>query len=143
MDIKLDFEQRHRANEMLERLAGADLEEFVFEFIATRDAYNKMRRNCVDKEQLAAFIFKHGFSTGHGDTVDDLFEEFDWQMTDRNKRLAIWKRISEVIRTADNSMNYAGKHVIFNGIDIGTVGNLLIEMTPLPALERPILSGCA
>jgi hypothetical protein len=44
MEIKLDFEQRHRANEMLERLAGADLEEFVFEFIATRDAYNKMRR---------------------------------------------------------------------------------------------------
>ena len=44
MNIKLDFEQRHRANEMLARLAGADLEEFVFEFIATRDAYNRMRR---------------------------------------------------------------------------------------------------
>lgn len=44
MDIKLDFEQRHRANEMIERLAGEDLEEFVFEFIATRDAYNKLRR---------------------------------------------------------------------------------------------------
>ena len=44
MEIKLDFEQRHRANEMLERVAGEDLEEFVFEFIATRDAYNKLRR---------------------------------------------------------------------------------------------------
>ena len=103
---------------------------------AFKFGWDSGRRNCVDKEKLAEFIFKHGFSTGHGDTVDDLLEEFDWQMTDQNKRLATWKRISEIIRTAENSMNYSGKHVIFNGIDVGTVGNLLVEMTPLPALER-------
>lgn len=44
MNIKLDFEQRHLANEMLERLATEDLESFVFEFIAIRDAYNKLQR---------------------------------------------------------------------------------------------------
>lgn len=91
----------------------------------------------MDKEQLAAFMFKHGFATGHGDTIGDLIEEFDWQMDDLNNRLATWHRISKVIRTADNSTKYSGLHVIFNGIDIGSIGNLLVEMTPLPALERP------
>ena len=52
MEIKLDFEQRHRANEMLEQISGgSDLELFVFEFVATRDAYNKLRRENI-KEHL-------------------------------------------------------------------------------------------
>lgn len=57
MDIKLDFEQRHRANEMLDQLNnGSDLELFVFEFIATRDAYNSLRRDksaAAEIERLA------------------------------------------------------------------------------------------
>lgn len=54
MEIKLNFEQRHRANEMLQRLAGADLEEFVFEFVATRDAYNKIRRLAFARHETYA-----------------------------------------------------------------------------------------
>jgi vacuolar-type H+-ATPase subunit F/Vma7 len=51
---KLDFEQRHRANEMLERLANEDdLEEFVFEFIATKDAYNKLRQDANASKRIA------------------------------------------------------------------------------------------
>ena len=131
MKTKLDFEQRHRANVLMEHITnGGDIEEIVFEFIAVRDSYNEIRN------KLKKFILKHGFSTGHGETTSDLLDELDWQMTDRNSRLAIWKRISEAIRTADNSMEYSYKHVIFNGVDIGTVGNLLVEMTPLPAKEK-------
>lgn len=62
MEIKLDFEQRHRANEMLERLAGEDdLEKFVFEFIATRDAYNKMRIQTAELKS-ALEHYAHGGS---------------------------------------------------------------------------------
>ena len=83
------------------------------------------------KEQLADFIVKHGFATGHGDTVKDLLSELDWQVSDRNNRLSTWHRISNILRSADNSSKYLGLHIIYKGQDIGTVRNLLVEMTPL------------
>lgn len=96
------------------------------------DFEQRHQKNTI-REKLAAFIIKHGFATGHGDTIKDLMDELDWQMTDRNNRLATWHRISEVLRTADNSAEYSAKKVIVNGVNIGTVGNLLVEMTPPPA----------
>lgn len=39
-----------------------------------------------EKELLAQLMIKHGFSTGHGDTFEDLLEEFDWQLTERNEK---------------------------------------------------------
>lgn len=36
-----------------------------------------------DREQLAAWMIDHGFTTGHGDTIDDLLSELSAQMRER------------------------------------------------------------
>jgi hypothetical protein len=63
MDTKLDFEQRHRANDLLEKIINEeiDLESFVFEFVATRDAYNKLN-NQAQKLKYALEHYAHGGS---------------------------------------------------------------------------------
>jgi len=34
-------------------------------------------------EELAKLMMKHGFATGHGDTISDLIREFDEQLQSR------------------------------------------------------------
>jgi hypothetical protein len=36
--------------------------------------------NYTDKEKLARWMLRHSFATGHGDTIDDLLKELDWQI---------------------------------------------------------------
>jgi hypothetical protein len=36
--------------------------------------------NQTDKEKLARWMLRHSFATGHGDTIDDLLKELDWQI---------------------------------------------------------------
>ena len=38
-------------------------------------------RNDVSK--LAAWMIKRGYATGHGDTIEDLLAELDWQIKER------------------------------------------------------------
>lgn len=35
-----------------------------------------------DRETLARWMLGHGFATGHGDTVDDLLSELEWQISE-------------------------------------------------------------
>lgn len=37
------------------------------------------------REELAAFMVRNGFATGHGDTFEDLLQELEWQITDLYK----------------------------------------------------------
>jgi hypothetical protein len=87
-------------------------------------------------KKLAEWMVQNGFATGHGDTMDDLLEELDWQIKDIRARLSTWHRISRIIRTADNSNRYSGLMVVFEGKPLGTLGNLLVEMTPLPVSKK-------
>ncbi|NDE55191.1 MAG: hypothetical protein EB069_11635, partial [Actinobacteria bacterium] len=32
-----------------------------------------------DKEKLAQWIIQRGYATGHGDTIEDLLNELEWQ----------------------------------------------------------------
>lgn len=34
------------------------------------------------KEKLAAWMIKHSFATGHGDSFDDLLAELSWQINE-------------------------------------------------------------
>ena len=36
--------------------------------------------NAVQRELLAAWMIENGFSTGHGDTLQDLLRELTWQV---------------------------------------------------------------
>lgn len=35
-----------------------------------------------DKEKLAQWMMQRGYATGHGDTLEDLLQELDWQIAD-------------------------------------------------------------
>lgn len=39
----------------------------------------------TDKERLAIWMIQTGFSTGHGDTLDDLLYELKWQVAELRK----------------------------------------------------------
>lgn len=36
----------------------------------------------TDTEKLTAWMIRHSFATGHGDTMEDLLEELSWQVLD-------------------------------------------------------------
>ena len=39
-----------------------------------------------DRETLVVWMIENGFSTGHGDTIEDLLKELAWQLEElRNK----------------------------------------------------------
>ena len=45
----------------------------------------------AEREKLAAWMMRQGYATGHGDTVEDLLKELEWQIEERirNEREAI------------------------------------------------------
>ena len=45
-----------------------------------------------DKEILAAWMIKHEYATGHGETMEDLLEEPKWQIKEQWERAAAAER---------------------------------------------------
>jgi len=43
----------------------------------------------VDKEKLAQWMIAKGYATGHGDTIEDLLNELDWQIAENWNRALI------------------------------------------------------
>lgn len=39
-----------------------------------------------DREKLALWMMGHGYATGHGDTIDDLLSELEWQINEKIDR---------------------------------------------------------
>ena len=39
----------------------------------------------AERENLAAWMMRQGYATGHGDTVEDLLKELEWQIEERIK----------------------------------------------------------
>ena len=37
----------------------------------------------AEREKLAAWMIERGYATGHGDTVEDLLKELEWQIEER------------------------------------------------------------
>ena len=37
----------------------------------------------VNREKLAKWMISRGYATGHGDTIEDLLKELDWQIEER------------------------------------------------------------
>ena len=50
-----------------------------------------------DKEKLAQWMMAKGYATGHGDTVEDLLKELEWQIEEsvRNERSACAKVVED------------------------------------------------
>ncbi len=43
----------------------------------------------MSKEILAQWMIQHGYATGHGDTMEDLLAELDWQIAENWTRAMI------------------------------------------------------
>jgi hypothetical protein len=39
----------------------------------------------AERENLAAWMMRQGYATGHGDTVEDLLKELEWQIAERER----------------------------------------------------------
>ena len=51
----------------------------------------------AEREKVAAWMMSQGYATGHGDTVEDLLKELEWQIEERirNEREACAKVAEE------------------------------------------------
>ena len=39
----------------------------------------------AERNKLAAWMMRQGYATGHGDTVEDLLKELEWQIAERER----------------------------------------------------------
>jgi hypothetical protein len=39
----------------------------------------------AEREKLAAWMMRQGYATGHGDTIEDLLQELDWQVREQER----------------------------------------------------------
>jgi hypothetical protein len=39
----------------------------------------------TEREKVAAWMMARGYATGHGDTVEDLLKELEWQIVERER----------------------------------------------------------
>jgi hypothetical protein len=59
--------------------------EEVAEIKAKRYEYFAALVADAEREKLAAWMMRQGYATGHGDTVEDLLKELEWQIEERIK----------------------------------------------------------
>jgi len=51
-----------------------------------RDDIIRMAREAgaaAEREKVARWMIKHSYATGHGDTMEDLLKELEWQINER------------------------------------------------------------
>ena len=65
----------------------------------------------AERNKLAAWMIKHSYATGHGDSIEKLLEELEWQIEERirNEREECAKVCEDAI-----SSNQVGKNVCTN-----------------------------
>ena len=65
-----------------------------------------------DKEKLAQWMIRQGYATGHGDTMEDLLEELEWQITEKlqisatAERQRLHDKFMEIHKSQQHSNNY-------------------------------------
>jgi hypothetical protein len=58
------------------------------------------------REEIAQWMIEHSYATGHGDGIEDLLKELEWQVAERERDgCAKWADL--VAREIDNTNNTA------------------------------------
>ena len=70
------------------RLAGAMYDHMTW---VERDLYPIFERfaalvAAAEREKVAAWMIAHLYATGHGDTTEDMLEELEWQIAERERK---------------------------------------------------------
>ena len=42
----------------------------------------------AEREKVAAWMIEKGYATGHGDTIEDLLQELEWQIAEKQEPVA-------------------------------------------------------
>jgi hypothetical protein len=71
-----------------DEMAGAAMHHAIAAYL--RETSPALEAN---RELIASFMTRNSFSTGHGDTVEDLLSEFQWQLDER-------RQVIETLRAA-------------------------------------------
>ena len=50
-----------------------------------RDIMQQALDALVEREKVAAWMMAQGYATGHGDTIEDLLQELEWQVAERER----------------------------------------------------------
>jgi hypothetical protein len=51
----------------------------------------------AEREKVAAWMVSHLYATGHGDTTEDMLEELEWQIAER-EREACAKMVDHILK---------------------------------------------
>ena len=78
--------------EIIRMARGAGLDPDLWNYT---DAFERFAAlvAAAERNKLAAWMMRQGYATGHGDTVEDLLKELEWQIEERirNEREACAK----------------------------------------------------
>ena len=58
----------------------------------------------MSKEILAQWMIKHGYATGHGDTIEDLLTELEWQIREAEREACA--KVCDEMAEKDRLSNY-------------------------------------
>ena len=71
----------------------------------------------AEREKVAHWMMQRGYATGHGDTLEDLLQELDWQIAENwtramvNGAAAEREECAKVCEIIDSSQDYYGDRV--------------------------------
>ena len=69
---------------------SAGTPDFATEFTLEQSSHGKAfsfawEHGVVEREKVAAWMMRLGYATGHGDSVEDLLQELDWQIREQER----------------------------------------------------------
>ena len=59
----------------------------------------------AERNKLAEWMMAKGYATGHGDTIEDLLDELEWQVRER-QRQRLHDKFMEIHKSQQHSNNY-------------------------------------
>jgi hypothetical protein len=62
----------------------------------------------AEREKVATWMMQCGYATGHGDTIEDLLKELDWQAKER-EREACAKMVAPLDKSLAKAIRQRGK----------------------------------
>jgi hypothetical protein len=71
-----------------DEMAGAAMHRAIAAYL--RETSSALEAN---RELIASFMIRNSFATGHGDTVEDLLSEFQWQLDERRQVSEEWQEL--------------------------------------------------
>lgn len=81
------------------------------------------------REQLAAWMIEHSFSTGHGDTFEDLLKELDWQVKELRGQQRAFLTEQDVTEAYQSAPNW---HSVLSSLNYRAIKNAALAQALQP-----------